>query len=310
MNYIQIGQETLSIAELALNRLSSRLDYQFSQVVEAILQCQGRLVVAGIGKSGLIGKKMVATFASTGTPSFFLHPTEAFHGDLGMLKPVDIVILISYSGETDDVNKLIPSLKNFGNCIIAMTGNPESTLAKHADYILDIAVAREACPNNLAPTTSALVTLALGDAIAIALIKARDFQPMDFARFHPGGSLGRRLLSRVRDMMQTSLPIVSPETAFADCVAKMTEGRMGIAIVMEDESLKGIITDGDIRRAFTAKGIKCVRLQAKDIMSSNPKTIQADAYLNQAEEYMRQHKIHSLIVLEQQKVVGLFEFSY
>ncbi|KAE9529286.1 KpsF/GutQ family sugar-phosphate isomerase [Testudinibacter aquarius] len=310
MNYIQIGQETLSIAELALNRLSSRLDDQFSQVVEAILQCQGRLVVAGIGKSGLIGKKMVATFASTGTPSFFLHPTEAFHGDLGMLKPVDIVILISYSGETDDVNKLIPSLKNFGNCIIAMTGNPESTLAKHADYILDIAVAREACPNNLAPTTSALVTLALGDAIAIALIKARDFQPMDFARFHPGGSLGRRLLSRVRDMMQTSLPIVSPETAFADCVAKMTEGRMGIAIVMEDENLKGIITDGDIRRAFTAKGIKCVRLQAKDIMSSNPKTIQADAYLNQAEEYMRQHKIHSLIVLEQQKVVGLFEFSY
>ncbi|TNH09541.1 KpsF/GutQ family sugar-phosphate isomerase [Testudinibacter sp. TR-2022] len=310
MNYIQIGQETLSIAELALNRLSSRLDDQFSQVVEAILQCQGRLVVAGIGKSGLIGKKMVATFASTGTPSFFLHPTEAFHGDLGMLKSVDIVILISYSGETDDVNKLIPSLKNFGNCIIAMTGNPESTLAKHADYILDIAVAREACPNNLAPTTSALVTLALGDAIAIALIKARDFQPMDFARFHPGGSLGRRLLSRVRDMMQTSLPIVSPETAFADCVAKMTEGRMGIAIVMQDENLKGIITDGDIRRAFTAKGIKCVRLQAKDIMSSNPKTIQADAYLNQAEEYMRQHKIHSLIVLEQQKVVGLFEFSH
>ncbi|TNH03494.1 KpsF/GutQ family sugar-phosphate isomerase [Testudinibacter sp. TR-2022] len=310
MNYIQIGQETLSIAEHALNRLSLRLDNQFSQVVEAILQCQGRLVVAGIGKSGLIGKKMVATFASTGTPSFFLHPTEAFHGDLGMLKPIDIVILISYSGETDDVNKLIPSLKNFGNRIIAMTGNPESTLAKHADYILDIAVEREACPNNLAPTTSALVTLALGDAIAIALIKARDFQPMDFARFHPGGSLGRRLLSRVRDMMQTSLPIVSPETAFADCVAKMTEGRMGIAIVMQDENLKGIITDGDIRRAFTAKGIKCVRLQAKDIMSSNPKTIQADAYLNQAEEYMRQHKIHSLIVLEQQKVVGLFEFSH
>ncbi|SMB80808.1 arabinose-5-phosphate isomerase [Pasteurella testudinis DSM 23072] len=310
MNYIRIAQETLTIEEQAISRLRLRLDSEFSQVVEAILHCEGRLVVAGIGKSGLIGKKMVATFASTGTPSFFLHPTEAFHGDLGMLKPIDIVILISYSGETDDVNKLIPSLKNFGNRIIAMTGNRESTLAKHADYVLDISVEREACPNNLAPTTSALVTLALADAMAVALIKARDFQPMDFARFHPGGSLGRRLLSRVRDMMQTSLPIVTPETAFADCVATMTEGRRGVAIVMEQAQLKGVITDGDIRRAFTAKGIKCMRLQAKDIMSSNPKTIQADTYLSQAEDYMRQHKIHSLIVLEQEKVVGLFEFSY
>ncbi|MGV6988910.1 KpsF/GutQ family sugar-phosphate isomerase [Testudinibacter sp. P80/BLE/0925] len=310
MNYIRIAQETLTIEEQAISRLRLRLDGEFSQVVEAILDCEGRLVIAGIGKSGLIGKKMVATFASTGTPSFFLHPTEAFHGDLGMLKPIDIVILISYSGETDDVNKLIPSLKNFGNRIIAMTGNRESTLAKHADYVLDISVEREACPNNLAPTTSALVTLALADALAVALIKARDFQATDFARFHPGGSLGRRLLSRVRDAMQTQLPLVSPATSFADCVAKMTEGRMGIAIVMADDKLQGIITDGDVRRAFTGKGIKCMRLTAADIMSVNPKTIQADAYMGQAEDFMRQHKIHSLIVLEQEKVVGLFEFSY
>ncbi|MDH2999448.1 arabinose-5-phosphate isomerase [Chelonobacter oris] len=310
MNYRQIAQETLLIEEQGIASLRQRIDSQFSHVVDAILNCEGRLVVAGIGKSGLIGKKMVATFASTGTPSFFLHPTEAFHGDLGMLKPIDIVILISYSGETDDVNKLIPSLKTFGNKIIAMTGNPESTLAKHADYTLDISVEREACPNNLAPTTSALVTLALADAMAVALIKARDFQPTDFARFHPGGSLGRRLLSRVKDNMQTTLPIVSLNTAFADCVAKMTESRMGIAIVMEQKKLKGIITDGDVRRAFTAKGIKCLRLYAKDIMSTNPKTIQADTYMSQAEDYMRLHKIHSLIVLEQDEVVGLFEFSY
>ena len=210
MNFILIAQETLLIEEQSITRLRERINQDFSQVINAILNCQGRLVVAGIGKSGLIGKKMVATFASTGTPSFFLHPTEAFHGDLGMLKPIDIVILISYSGETDDVNKLIPSLKNFGNKIIAITGNTQSTMAKHADYVLDISVEREACPNNLAPTTSALVTLALADAMAVALIKARDFQATDFARFHPGGSLGRRLLSRVRDAMQTRLPIVAP----------------------------------------------------------------------------------------------------
>lgn len=185
MNYLQIARETLSVESQALAQLSQRLDDAFSQVVDLILTCEGRLVIGGIGKSGLIGKKMVATFASTGTPSFFLHPTEAFHGDLGMLKPIDIVMLISYSGETDDVNKLIPSLKNFGNKIIALTSNKNSTLARHADYVLDITVEREVCPNNLAPTTSALVTLALGDALAVSLITARHFQPADFAKFHP-----------------------------------------------------------------------------------------------------------------------------
>ncbi|MCL7791435.1 KpsF/GutQ family sugar-phosphate isomerase, partial [Pasteurella multocida] len=248
MNYLQIARETLAVEEQALARLGQRLDTHFNEIVELILQCQGRLVIGGIGKSGLVGKKMVATFASTGTPSFFLHPTEAFHGDLGMLKPIDIVMLISYSGETDDVNKLIPSLKNFGNKIIALTGNPNSTLAKHSDYVLDISVEREVCPNNLAPTTSVLVTMALGDALAVALIKARDFKPADFARFHPGGSLGRRLLCRVKDEMQTRLPVTRLETSFTDCLSIMNEGRMGVALVMEQNQLKGIITDGDIRR--------------------------------------------------------------
>ena len=310
MNYLQIARETLSVESQALAQLSQRLDDEFSQVVDLILACEGRLVIGGIGKSGLIGKKMVATFASTGTPSFFLHPTEAFHGDLGMLKPIDIVMLISYSGETDDVNKLIPSLKNFGNKIIALTSNKNSTLARHADYVLDITVEREVCPNNLAPTTSALVTLALGDALAVSLITARHFQPADFAKFHPGGSLGRRLLCKVKDQMQTRLPITTPDTNFTDCLTIMNEGRMGVALVMENQQLKGIITDGDVRRALTANGADTLNKTAKELMTSSPKTIHENEFLAKAEDLMKEKKIHSLVVInDENNVVGLVEFS-
>ncbi|MEH8075110.1 KpsF/GutQ family sugar-phosphate isomerase [Gallibacterium anatis] len=310
MDYLQIAKDTLAIEQQALTRLQQQLPENFQQIVELILHCQGRLVIGGIGKSGLVGKKMVATFASTGTPSFFLHPTEAFHGDLGMLKPIDVVLLISYSGETDDVNKLIPSLKNFGNKIIAMTGNLQSTLAKHADYVLDISVEREACPNNLAPTTSVLVTMALGDALAVSLIKARHFQAEDFAKFHPGGSLGRRLLCKVRDKMQTTLPIVHANTLFLDCLTVMNAGRMGVALIMQDKKLQGIITDGDIRRAMSRYGETVLQKQAQDFMTVTPKTINQNSYLGQAEDFMRQNKIHSLVVVDdQQQVVGLYEFS-
>ena len=310
MNYLQIARETLSVESQALAQLSQRLDDEFSQVVDLILACEGRLVIGGIGKSGLIGKKMVATFASTGTPSFFLHPTEAFHGDLGMLKPIDIVMLISYSGETDDVNKLIPSLKNFGNKIIALTSNKNSTLARHADYVLDITVEREVCPNNLAPTTSELVTLALGDALAVSLITARHFQPADFAKFHPGGSLGRRLLCKVKDQMQTRLPITTPDTNFTDCLTIMNEGRMGVALVMENQQLKGIITDGDVRRALTANGADTLNKTAKELMTSSPKTIHENEFLAKAEDLMKEKKIHSLVVVnDENNVVGLVEFS-
>lgn len=310
MRYLVDAHETLALYAQAITHLDQNLTDSFNQVVDLILNCEGRLVVGGIGKSGLVGQKMVATFASTGTPSFFLHPTEAFHGDLGMLKPIDIVLLISNSGETDDVNKLIPSLKNFGNKIIAMTGNPNSTLARYADLILDISIEREACPNNLAPTTSALVTMALGDALAIALIKARNFQAEDFARFHPGGSLGRKLLCRVKDVMQRKLPIATPETSFSDCLSIMNEGRMGVAVVMNEKQLKGIITDGDIRRALAKFGADVLNQTAFQIMTSSPKTIQEAAYIMEAEELMKTLKIHSLIALdEQQNVVGLVEFS-
>jgi len=296
MNYLQIARETLSVESQALAQLSQRLDDEFSQVVDLILACEGRLVIGGIGKSGLIGKKMVATFASTGTPSFFLHPTEAFHGDLGMLKPIDIVMLISYSGETDDVNKLIPSLKNFGNKIIALTSNKNSTLARHADYVLDITVEREVCPNNLAPTTSALVTLALGDALAVSLITARHFQPADFAKFHPGGSLGRRLLCKVKDQMQTRLPITTPDTSFTDCLTIMNEGRMGVALVMENQQLKGIITDGDVRRGLDS-GSNFLEWPVEDMMTSMPRTITKDKLAAEALHLMEKNQPRPITVL-------------
>lgn len=310
MDHLENARKTLTIAENALAKLSQHLNSQFNDVVELILKCNGRVAVSGVGKSGLIGQKIVASLASTGTPSFFLHPTEAFHGDLGMLKPIDIVVLISYSGESDEVNKLIPSLKNFGNKIIALTSNPNSTLAKHADFVLDISVEQEACPNNLAPTTSALVTLALGDALTVALIHARDFKPVDFAKFHPGGSLGRRLLCRVKDQMQTRLPITALSTSFTDCLTIMNEGRMGVALVMENNQLQGIITDGDVRRALTANGATTLTKTARDMMTRNPKTINQNAFLAQAENFMKEKKIHSLIAVDDENnVVGLIEFS-
>ncbi len=312
MNHLFNANEALALYAQSITRLSTNLSRSdaFDQAVESILKCEGRLVVAGIGKSGLVGKKMVATFASTGTPSFFLHPTEAFHGDLGMLKPIDVVILISNSGETDDVNKLIPSLKNFGNKIIALTGNVNSTLAKHSDIVLDISIEREACPNNLAPTTSSLVTMALGDVLAIALIKARDFRAEDFARYHPGGSLGRKLLYKVKDVMTRKLPQVKPDATFSECLNVMNEGRIGVAIVMEGDVLKGIITDGDIRRLLADKGEKSLFLVAQDIMTHNPKTISENIYLSKAEELMREKHVRSLIALDDNgKVSGIFEFA-
>jgi len=310
MNYLQTAKETLDLYTQEIDRLKQRLSDEFNQAVELMLHCEGRVVVAGIGKSGLVGKKMVATFASTGTPSFFLHPTEAFHGDLGMLKPIDVVILISNSGETDDVNKLIPSLKSFGNKIIAITGNPHSTLGKYADVVLNIHVEREACPNNLAPTTSTLVTMALGDVLAIALINARDFRAEDFARFHPGGSLGRKLLCRVRDVMNPNVPVAEPSATFSECLSVMNEGRMGVAVIMQAGELCGIITDGDIRRTLAKFGAESLNKTAEQIMSRSPKTIADSTFLGKAEEMMKALHIHSLVALDEYgKVSGLMEFS-
>lgn len=295
MNHLTIAREALIAQAQAVTQLADRLNGEFQDAVELILACKGRAVVCGMGKSGLIGQKMVATFASTGTPSFFLHPAEAFHGDLGMLKSVDVLILISYSGETEELVKLIPSLKSFGNKLIAMTGNGRSTLAKHADIWLDISVEREVCPNNLAPTTSTLATMAMGDALAVALIEAIQFKPMDFARYHPGGSLGRKLLTRVADVMHSPAPFVSPSTSFHDCLLKMTQGRLGLTLVCDDERLVGIVTDGDLRRALLVNP-QVVTQQVAAFMTASPHEIRSDALISEAEAYMHENKIRALAV--------------
>src|ERR1700761_9435756 len=235
----------------SLRLVADAIDDEFNRVVEAILNNNGKLIVIGIGKSGIIGKKIAATLASTGTPSFFLHPGEAFHGDLGMVEPDDLVILISYSGETDEVLKIIPFLKWNKNSIISITGNPNSTIAKNSDHHLNVCVTREACPLELAPTSSTTVTLVMGDALAVALMEAREFQHEDFARFHPGGSLGRKLLVKVKDLMRKdNLPFIGEGASFTEVLLRMSEGRLGMVIVGDAGYVKGIITDGDLRRAL------------------------------------------------------------
>jgi arabinose-5-phosphate isomerase len=308
LKHVEIAREALLAQADALHALAARLGEKFNDAVQHILDCQGRVVVCGMGKSGLVGKKIVATFASTGTPSLYMHPAEAFHGDLGMLKPTDLVILISYSGETEEVIKLLPSLKHFGNKIIAMTAKQNSTLAKHCDLWLDIAVEREVCPNNLAPTTSTLATMAIGDALAVALIQARQFLPVHFARFHPGGSLGRRLLTKVSDVMKTVLPIVKPDTSFYDCLFTMTSGRLGLALVIDCGNLIGIVTDGDLRRALIRSQTH-PQLAAVDIMNPNPLTVDAGLPIADAEVFMQEHKVKALIVTNgnARRPVGILE---
>lgn len=305
MNTLDIAKRVFEIEAEAIRHLKTLVDEQFSATVDAILSTKGRVVICGMGKSGLIGKKIMATMASTGTPCFFMHPGEAFHGDLGMVVPEDIFIALSNSGETEEVIKLLPFLKDNGNLIVSMTGKPESTLAKNSDYHLNIAVPQEACPHQLAPTSSTTATLVMGDALAVALMESRDFQPHDFARFHPGGSLGRKLLTRVRhEMKSENLPFVKGSDSIKDVIHTMSEGRLGLCIVDDG---KGIITDGDLRRHMESDLIGLMDKTAADIMNLNPKTIDADARLSDAEEMMNQIKITSLLVSSDQKIVGVIQ---
>lgn len=287
------------------------VDENFSKAVELIIGCSGRLIISGMGKSGIIGKKIAATMASTGTSSFFIHPGEAFHGDLGMIQPEDVILLITNSGETDEVLKLIPSLKQFGNKIIAMTGAPQSTLAKNADITINVKIEKEVCPNNLAPTTSTTATLVMGDALAIALIYLRDFQPHQFALYHPGGSLGKKLLTNVADVMHTkNLPFVMPDDTMNDVILTMTTSTLGLAIVQHNGLLKGIITDGDLRRALMQYSDYKV-LTATDMMTIIPITISQDHMLAEAEEIMRENHIKNVLVVDNNDsnaVVGVLEY--
>lgn len=305
---LAIAQQTLDIEIAALKAMRQRLDHRINQAVEIVLEMRGRVVVVGMGKSGIIGQKIAATLASTGTPAFFVHPGEAFHGDLGMIKPIDVALLISNSGETEEVLRILPFLQYQKNKIIAMTGKMQSTLAQHADVVLDVGVEREACKNNLAPTSSTTNTLAMGDALAVALTEKRNFQPEDFARFHPGGSLGRRLLTRVQDVMcKEPLPVCAPTSSFREVVNAITYGRLGLTLVMDDEVLCGIITDGDVRRAFDVyEDVKS--LHAEKIMAANPLTINADTRFADAESYMREKKVSALVVQDTAgKTVGVLQ---
>lgn len=292
----------------ALDRMSSRIDAGFEKAVEIILNARGRVVVVGMGKSGLVGKKIAATMASTGTPAFSVHPGEAFHGDLGMIKPIDVVLMISNSGETEELIRILPFLEHQKNPVIAMTGKITSTLARHADVVLDISVEREACNNNLAPTSSTTATLVMGDALAVVLSGERDFQPEDFARFHPGGSLGRRLLTRVSDVMhKDNLPVCKPNASFRDVVHVINRGRLGMALVMESDTLHGVITDGDVRRAFDSdRDYKAIT--ARDIMSTDPKLASPDERFSDAEARIHAARIGALVVKDDAgHVVGVLQ---
>lgn len=304
---LAIAQQTLDIEIAALKAMRQRLDHRINQAVEMVLEMRGRVVVVGMGKSGIIGQKIAATLASTGTPAFFVHPGEAFHGDLGMIKPIDVALLISNSGETEEVLRILPFLQYQKNKIIAMTGKMQSTLAQHADVVLDVGVEREACKNNLAPTSSTTNTLAMGDALAVALTVRRNFQPEDFARFHPGGSLGRLLLAKVADyMVDNAIPCCDANAKIYEIIEKMTAGRVGAVVVMEKDSVLGIITDGDLRRSMRVH--KFDNLTAEIMMKKNPIKINLNEKIKDAKKIMIENKISILIVVDAaEKVVGLLD---
>ena len=296
---LQLARETLDIEAEALMGLKSRLDARFSQAVQMMLNVQGRVVVTGMGKSGHIGSKIAATLASTGTPAMFVHPGEASHGDLGMIKAVDVVLAISNSGESDELVSILPVLKRLGVPLIAMTGGMNSALAQHADVVLDSSVSKEACPLNLAPTASTTAQLALGDALAVALLDARGFKAEDFARSHPGGSFGRRLLTHVSDVMRKDdqVPRVLPTAGFSELMQEMSRKGLGAsAIVNEAQQIMGIFTDGDLRRLIE-KGLDLRSLLAQDVMHANPRTVKQNALAVEAAELMEQFKITSVLVV-------------
>ena len=293
----------------AVQSLAGQLTDDFEKAVRAILATHGKVIVTGMGKSGLVGRKIAATLASTGTPSFFLHPGEAYHGDLGMIEAGDIVLALSNSGQTDEVLRLIPYLQECGNTAIAMTGNAGSTLAKNSTYHLDVSVKSEACPLSLAPTCSTTAQLAMGDALAVALMNERGFRAEDFARFHPGGSLGRRLLTRVGDVMRSEhLPTASPSSRLGEVIITISDARMGVAVILDEGKIAGIVTDGDVRRAMLKYGARFFDITADEIMTRTPKTVSVADRLTDAEQLMQDNKIHSLIVVDRDgKLAGIVE---
>ena len=302
-----LARRTFEIEAQALVGLKQRVGKAFAEAVELMLACRGRVVVMGMGKSGHVGRKIAATLSSTGTPALFVHPAEASHGDLGMVTVGDVVLAISNSGESDELNAILPVLKRLEVNLVAMTGSADSSLARHADVTLDCAVDQEACPLNLAPTASTTAQMALGDALAVALLDARGFREEDFARSHPGGALGRKLLTHVRDVMRAgdAVPRVAPGAAFVDTMREMTDKGLGATAVVDDDGqVLGIFTDVDLRR-LVAKGIDLRPLSAAEVMHPRPQRIREDALAVDAADLMEQHRITSLLVVDAQgRLVG------
>jgi len=302
---ISTAKETISNEAEAIANLENFIDEDFTKAVEIIYKSEGRVVVTGIGKSAIIANKIVATLNSTGTPSIFMHAADAIHGDLGIVQENDIVICISKSGTSPEIQVLVPLIKNFHNTLIALTGNKESFLGKEADYVLNCYIEKEACPNNLAPTTSTTAQMVMGDALAVCLLNLKGFSSKDFAKYHPGGSLGKKLYLRVRDITsQNMIPQVSPDTDIANAIIEISEKMLGVTAVLENDKILGIITDGDIRRMLKdheeIKGLK-----AKDIMSKNPKTIDQDTLAVEALDVLQKNQISQLLAVENGKYAGV-----
>ena len=311
-DFAAAGRRVIREEGLALTTLAERLGGEFAAAAALVLACRGRIVCTGMGKSGHIARKTAATLASTGTPAFFMHPGEASHGDLGMVTERDAVLALSYSGESDEILMIAPAFKRLGVPLIAMTGRPGSSLARLADVHLDVSVPSEACPHNLAPTTSTTASLALGDALAVAVLEARGFTPEDFARSHPAGALGRRLLLTIRDVMHAGadVPKVSPQASIAEALVVMSRGRLGMtAVVDAEERLVGVFTDGDLRRALDDAALDVRGTPVSAVMGRSPKTIAPDALASAAVHAIEAYKVNALLVVDEaHRVVGALNF--
>lgn len=302
---LNIAKETIEIESKAISNLKELLNDDFVNAVQLIYASKGRVIITGIGKSAIIATKIVATLNSTGTPAIFMHAADAIHGDLGLILEDDIVIFLSKSGSTPEIKVLVPLIKNAGNKMIAIIGNEDSFLGQQANYVLNTFVKKEACPNNLAPTTSTTAQLVIGDALAICLLKIRGFSSKDFAKYHPGGSLGKKLYLRVRDLSSLNeKPIVNPDTNIVKVIVEITEKLLGVTAVVENDKIVGIVTDGDLRRMLT-KVTDISGLTAKDIMTTNPKRIDSSAMAVDAKDMMENHGISQLLVEENNKYVGV-----
>ena len=306
MNFEKIAKEVLQIEA---NELLNASVEGIEKAVEIAYNTKGKLIITGVGKSGLIGSKIAATLASTGTPSFFLHPTEALHGDLGMITKDDSVLAISYSGESEELIKILPHIKRFDVPLIAMTGREDSTLARYADVTLNIHVNKEACPLNVAPTSSTTLTLAMGDALAVCLMKKRNFTKEDFASFHPGGSLGKRLFVKVKDLMKKEFPTASENNTLQEAIIKMTEGKLGHVLFIKDKKVKALLSDGDLRRAMMSENFD-LKEKAIKFATLNPKTIGSDVLAADALKFMEDNKIQFLPVVENNEIVGVIHIHH